>query len=251
MKSARKNIVVILILVITTSLFLSSCGSKKEESPSPTAQPEQTEQQLPEPKPEESPQISETEMDGSFQNWQPFNVEPGQYFKYKTKITQSDGQIKEGWFTLKVEGENDDQVTIESEGESGEDKFSFTTTESKDNVFGSVMMSYMMNPASQHVFTTIYSPFMGGGMWMMGISQGSIKAGNKWSYTADGKTISNEVVEMREYAGVKGYFMRYLVDDEIQSEVCLSTEFPLALMSYVKMDDAIYESELVEYEEDR
>lgn len=253
MTRSRKNIGIIMILILMTNLFLTSCGSNKEEPQaapeSQTTQPEQSDQPQAEDQTPETPKITETASESDFENWQPFDVQPGQYFKYKTKVTQADGQIKEGWFTLKVTGENDNQMTIESEGESGEDKFSFTTTEDKDNVLGSVMMSYMINPASQHVFMTIYSPFMGGGMWMMGMSQGKIKIGNKWSYTSNGQSVSNEVVEMRKYAGIEGYYMRYLVNDELQSEVCMSPEFPLALMSSLRMDDMFFESELVEYQE--
>jgi len=254
MNGNRKTIGLIMILILMTNLFLTSCGGKKEESQAApgtqTTQPEQSEPPQTEIPTPATPQSTESGSEGDFENWQPFNIEPGQYFKYMTKVTQADGKIKEGWFTLKVTGESDGQVTIESEGESGTDKFSFSTTDDKDNVFSSVMMSYMMNPASQHVFMTIYSPFMGGGAWLMGMSQGKVKVGNKWSYTADGQSVTNEVVEMREYVGINGYYMRYLVNDELQSEVCMSPKFPLALMSSVKMDDMFFESELVEYEED-
>jgi hypothetical protein len=41
--------------------------------------------------------------------------------------------------------------------------------------------------------------------------------------------------------------MRNTVNGEVESEVCMSPGFSLALMSYMKMDGVKYESELVEY----
>lgn len=148
---------------------------------------------------------------------------------------------------MKITGDSANEVTIESEGENGDDSFSFKTTGEKDNAFGMVMMNMMTNPASQHVFSTLYSPFMGGGVWFMGLAQGQAKVGNKWSYSADGHSITTEVVEMRKYAGVEGYYLRSTVDEEIQSEVCMSPDFPLALMSSFRAHDILYESELLEY----
>lgn len=237
----KDRAVALLLAVLMINLLLVGCGGGKTEDQ--TVDDQETEQEQ-----EQEQEVNESDQD-DFREWVPFDVKAGQYFKYKTKVTQPDGKEKEGWFTLKVSEEDVDQVTIEAEGESGEDNFSFTVTDSKDNVFGNIMTSMLMNPASQHVFSTIYSPFIGGA-WMMGISQGNVKIGNKWSYSADGHSFTNEVVEKREYAGVEGYYMRSMVDDELESQVCMAPDFPLALMSYIKMDNIIYESELVEYESD-
>jgi len=237
MRKVKDRAAALLIAVLMVSLLLAGCGGGKTE-----------EQTVDEQETEQEQAVKDGDQD-DFREWTPFDVEAGQYFKYMTKVTQQDGQVKEGWFTLKVSGDDDDQITIEAEGKSGDDTFAFTVTDSKDNVFGNMMMSMLTNPASQHVFSTIYSPFIGG-VWMLGISQGNVKVGNKWSYSADGHSISNEVVDKREYAGVEGYYMRSMVDDELESQVCMAPDFPLALMSYVKMDNIIYESELVEYESD-
>ena len=245
MGKVRERIVVFILMLTMASLLFTGCGGGKNEESTGNEQSQteqKTEQQT------EQKQASKDSNKSDFSEWKPFDIKPGQYFKYNTKVTQQDGQVKEGWFTLKVSGEDEDQITIEAEGESGEDTFAFTVTDSKDNVFGSVMMSMLTNPASQHVFSTIYSPFMGGGMWLMGISQGNVKVGNKWSYSSGGHSVLNEVVGKRKYAGVEGYYMRYMVDGELESQVCMSPDFPLALMSYLKSDDVIYESELVEYE---
>ncbi len=237
MRKVKDRAAALFITVLMISLLFAGCGGGKTE-----------EQAVDEQETEQEQVVKDSDQD-DFREWTPFDVEAGQYFKYMTKVTQQDGQVKEGWFTLKVSGDDDDQITIEAEGESGDDTFAFTVTDSKDNVFGNVMMSMLTNPASQHVFSTIYSPFIGG-VWMMGISQGNVKVGNKWSYSADGHSLLNEVVDKREYAGVEGYYMRSTVDDELESQVCMAPDFPLALMSYVKIDNVIYESELVEYESD-
>jgi hypothetical protein len=241
MRKTWRKIVSIILAITMISIILVGCGTKK------TAEQSEKEQTQTEQSQTEQKQTSQSSSKNDFNEWQPFVIKAGEYYKYKTKITQEDGQVKEGWFSMKISGEGEDQLTVEAEGENGADKFAFTTTENKDNVFGSMMMSMFANPASQHVFSTIYSPFMGGGMWLMGISQGNVKIGNKWSYTFEGRSATSEVVGKRSYAGVEGYYMRYTVDGEVESEVCMSPRLPLALMSYMKMDGVKYESELVEY----
>lgn len=260
MRDMLTKLVGYVLIFSMLGLLLTGCSGKQTEamtkSPQEQAESQSSEQDLDAENQTEGEEVetekeTEAEADDSssddFSEWEPFKLESGQFFKYATKITEADGTVKEGWFTLKISGDSETEVTIESEGENAGDSFSFKTTGDKDNALGMVMMNMMTNPASQHVFSTLYSPFMGGGAWLMGLAQGQAKVGNHWSYTADGHSITTEVVEKRKYAGIEGYYLRSTVDEEIQSEVCMSPDFPLALMSSFKAGDILYESELVEY----
>ena len=183
----------------------------------------------------------------SFENWKPFEVQPGDFFKYKTTITNEDGSVEEGWFTINVIPEDNDLVTVEAAGESGDNSFSFSITDSREDALSKTMMQMMMNPSSTHVISTIYSPFLGGGAFQMALSTGQIKVGNKSSYSSDGHSMSTEVTGKKTYAGIEGFVIRSEIDGQLESEVCLSPNFPLSLMSHMKMDSQVFESELVEY----
>jgi len=241
-KTKFKSIASILSILLILLLSISGCGSDKDgSSDSKQSSSSSTTDS------KSSNSSSSSKSSSSFEDWKPFEVQPGDFYRYKTRVTNEDGSIEDGWFTLNVIPEDDGQVTIESEGESGKNSFSFSITGDKEDAFSQMMVQMMINPASKHVISTIYSPFLGGGMWHMALSRGQIKVGNKSSYSTGEHSMSTEVVEKKKYAGVEGFVIRSQVDGELESEVCVSPDFPLSLMSHIKVDNQIFEAELVEY----
>lgn len=242
-KSTFKKIASIVAILLIALLSISGCGSDKKDDQDNGKSSSST---TSDSKSSDSKSTG-SKSSASFENWKPFEIQPGDFFKYETKIINEDGSVEEGWFTLNVIPEEDELVTVEAAGESGDNSFSFSMTDSREDAFSKTMIQMMINPASKHVISTIYSPFLGGGAFHMALSSGTVKVGNKSSYSSDGHSISTEVVSKKTYAGIEGFVIRSEIDGELESEVCISPDFPLSLMSHMKIDNQVFESELVEY----
>ncbi|KDR95757.1 hypothetical protein SAMN02745945_02228 [Peptoclostridium litorale DSM 5388] len=245
-KTTLKRAASIVAILLIALLSISGCGSDNKDaesngkSSSSTSSPATSDSKS-------SGSESTSKSSASFENWKPFELQPGDFFKYETKVTNEDGSVEEGWFTINVIPEADNLVTVEAAGESGDNSFSFSLTDSSEDAFSKMMVQMMMSPASKHVMSTLYSPFLGRGAFHMALSSGQIKVGNKSSYSSDGHSISTEVVEKKAYAGIEGFVIRSEIDGELESEVCISPNFPLSLMSNIKVENQVFESELVEY----
>jgi len=189
-----------------------------------------------------APQEGTTPADNEPQEWTPFTLKPGQYFKYKTSSTIS-GNTETGTYTLELSDAGDGRINVAWEGNLGDSSFSSTVTVNQgEEAVGQMFAGMMMSPAAAPVAMTILAPW-----WNAFFAGRNWTVGNNWSFSADGHSASFEITGRRTYAGVQGYVGRWTEDGELRVEMCVSPDVPLALMTRYVMDDQVLAGELVEY----
>jgi len=171
--------------------------------------------------------------------WEPFAFEPGQYFKYEVQATGD--EPASGWFSLNVADAGGGRMELHFEGElSGE--FSLTATITTGDVSG-VVMPLMMSHAGWALLPLFMNP------WELWFAGQALDVGTRWSFTAEGETMTFAVTGTETYAGVTGYVCEWTVTGsggEHTLKVCVNPEFPLILYGKIGGNGDYFEYTLVE-----
>ena len=175
--------------------------------------------------------------------WKPFDLRPGDYFKYA--ITDHT-QAKEGWITVRVMQKDTNELEARWEGDLGGQQISFTTVAPADRL---IELSRPMLIASQPAVpfaATVLS------FWWNHVYGFQWKVGARWSAVfqemiAIGFTL--QVEDRCEASGVSGFYGRVMAGGDIFGEVCVSPPVPLPLWVLTKdtQGNPRYEARLTEY----
>lgn len=179
--------------------------------------------------------------------WQPFALQPGQYFKYEVVDHPVN---KKGWVSLEVVDKGGGQLELRWQGERQDGmKLSVTVAEKPE-------MSIIMSrpplsplPVATPFHTTVLSDW-----WEM-MAGFQMKDGAEWSVAMGEMVPAGFTAKVDGYctiAGHKGFKNRLVVANKTFSEACISPLVPLPLQ--VRLNDtndkkykAVYEARLVEY----
>jgi hypothetical protein len=179
------------------------------------------------------------------EEWNLYDFIGTEHFKYDVALTE-EGETQEGFFTLDLEPKGE-KTKLKFVVELGDDTFeSSVTVDDEDDLMGSLMGQMMFNPAAAPLTFTLFAPWMA--MFPM-FAQWEL--GSSWSFNDGETSTSYSVEEECEHAGITGLKAVWKENDEVRSEICVSTDHPLPLMIFFKDEEeaTTYHITLVEYEE--
>jgi hypothetical protein len=180
------------------------------------------------------------------QAWEPYNFKGTEHFKYAINSTE-EGVEKTGTFSFDTVKQGEDKYKVSYSSLFGEDEFSSTTTATKDELAGKIMMSLMMSgsEAGAILGVTIFTPALG---MMMILGGGDLEVGNGRTWTEKGKKMSCKVEAKEKIAGLEGYKCVYREDGEIQIMQVIAPEIALPLHTIlVDEEGSRFEAKLLEF----
>lgn len=171
--------------------------------------------------------------------WEPYQVKANTSFDYKFVQKENDDTVSSGNVVIDI---GDPVVTISGEIDGQELSY---TGESSSDVQENFESAMNFSPHA----AMLYEPF-----WASAFTEQEIEIGNNWSYSAEGKSITFEVTQTDNYAGLEGKVVEIELDDgsgDTQSwTACVNPDVPLALMTRIIDGEEEYYLELTNYEED-
>jgi hypothetical protein len=180
------------------------------------------------------------------QTWEPYNFEGTEHFKYAISSTE-EGVEKIGTFSFDVVKQGEDKYKVSYSSLLGEDESSATTTATKDELAGKIMMSLMMSgsEAGAILGATIFTPALG---MMMLLGGGDFEVGNGRTWTDKGMKMSCKVESKEKLAGLEGYKCVYRENDEIKNMQVIAPKIALPLHTMlVDEEGSRFEAKLIEF----
>lgn len=189
---------------------------------------------------EDQNQATDSEDSGNAVEWDPYDFEEGEYYRYSFSMENESGEFY--WDVLSVNG---DTVTVESgiNYENGE-SFSTTMTGNQDTVYTQSMMS----PLGPFLVTGLY------GWWVPYFSQGGLYVGNSWSVTSpEGERVSFDIVGTENHGGRNSYMGEYSINGQVVYRAGVAENLGFATYTAIfneETGEKTLEIELEEYRKD-
>lgn len=187
---------------------------------------------------------SKTEQTGKVDGlWKPFLLRPGDYFKY----TMTDHVIKkQGWIEVHIVEKSEEKLEVRWNGVLGGKKFLVTTSGPSNRLIEFSRPDLSSTPGTISFLATVLSSLwekLEGVQWQVGA---------KWDIVLDEMAPAAFFVKIDgpcTIAGQEGFSSRFIGDETVLMEACVSPGLPIALWAktYEGADKPRYEARLVEY----
>ncbi len=171
--------------------------------------------------------------------WEPYQVKANTSYSYDFERKENEQVVSTGSVQIDI-GDPEVEVT----GTVNDDNFNFTNNAST-NVEENFAAAVLQTP----IGGIVYQPH-----WSSAFMNQEIEVGASWSFSYDDNSVSFEVTGTDSYAGIEGFIIETIVEEESEGtiiwETCVSPDVPLALMTNVNYGDGMEDTfELTNYSE--